>query len=151
MWNFIFKLLNSSDNARKNEVAIPLIYRLTMLVSAIVFLGIGVFCYLFSGDTSYETMVFILVFFPAVSLVILCIALFWTLWRIRFDENGFEYRNYLGIKKRYDFKDLELWEHPNLTRWKFLKSGKMVVSFTYINTNCDELIDEYLKNKKGSK
>ncbi len=73
------------------------------------------------------------------------------MWRIRFDEKGFEYRNYLGIKKRYEFKDLELWEHPNLTRWRFLKSGKRVVSFTYINTNCDELIDEYLKNKKGSK
>ena len=98
-----------------------------------------------------DSWIFGAVFCAVIGICFLCIALFWTLWRIRFDENGFEYRNYLGIKKRYDFKDLELWEHPNLTRWKFLKSGKRVVSFTYINTNCDELIDEYLKNKKGSK
>ena len=147
MWNFIFKLLNSSDNARKNEVAIPPRLKSTMLVCGIGFFVFMIIACVVKGDS----WIFGAVFCAVIGICFLCIALFWTLWRIRFDENGFEYRNYLGIKKRYDFKDLELWEHPNLTRWKFLKSGKRVVSFTYINTNCDELIDEYLKNKKGSK
>ena len=139
---------NNLYDMPEGVVGIPLVYRLIMLVSSIVFLGIGVFCYLFPSDPSYETKAFIPVFFPLVSLAIFSIFLFWTMWRICFDENGFEYRNYFGIKKRYEFKDLELWEHPKGTRWKFLKSGKRVVTFSYVNSNCDELIDEYFKSKK---
>ena len=139
---------NNRAKLKSNTVIIPLSYRIIMIAVAVVFALVGVFCCLFPEDPSFDVMVFTIVFFSMIALFLLGVFIFWSLWRIRFDDRGFEYRNYFGVKRRYLFNEVELYEHPKGSRWSFYKSRKKVVSFTYINKNYDMLLSAYDMSKK---
>lgn len=123
---------------KKNIIRIPFAFRLVMLL--VTAFGIG--C-IFLATNEDRKNVFFWLTIAIVILIPFLLFLTWTLWKIEFTDEGFTYRNFIGIKKSYKFKDLELREHPKGMKWYFYKGGKKVVCVDCYKENENELMQAY--------
>ena len=123
---------------KKNIVRIPFAFRLVMLL--VTAFGIG--C-IFLATNEDRKNIFFWLTIAIVILIPFLLFLTWTLWKIEFTDEGFTYRNFIGIKKSYKFKDLELREHPKGMKWYFYKGGKKVVCVDCYKENENELMQAY--------
>ena len=124
---------------KKNIIRIPFAFRLTMLVCSLGFVTFSILALTVKGE---EWQMGVVGFF-LIALIWFFIFLTWTLWKIEFTDEGFTYRNFIGIKKSYKFKDLELREHPKGMKWYFYKGGKKVVCVDCYKENENELMQAY--------
>lgn len=123
---------------KKNIIRIPFAFRLVMLL--VTAFGIG--C-IFLATNEDRKNIFFWLTIAIVILIPFLLFLTWTLWKIEFTDEGFTYRNFIGIKKSYKFKDLELREHPKGMKWYFYKGGKKVVCVDCYKENENELMQAY--------
>ena len=133
----------------KNVLTFPRFYRMVSL-ALFIFSVIGCVCILaFQFDEWRYTIILVCVFgLPGLTMFTM-----WSLWRVDIIEDGFVYRNYIGITRIYRYEDLEYSRHPKGLVWNFYKDGKRVLRMAYYIENgnrLDELYHKYIRklNKK---
>lgn len=78
---------------------------------------------------------------------VLLLLLYYYLWNVRFDDNEFIYRNFLGIKRKFPLKSLS-YKMTNGGYW-IKKNGKRIC-YLWMILNSDELL-KTIKNEETGK
>lgn len=139
---------NSLEVAKEGSILkIPLGYRMTGLVCFIFFTLVSVALLIFQ----FEDWPYVILFLVAFALPTFLMFLLWSLWKVEILKDGFRYRNFIGIKREYKFKDLELIQHPKGLKWYFYKDGKKVFCMAYYIENENKLARAYNKYMQKNK
>lgn len=140
----------------KQILRIPFFYRLIFLLLLIFCIAISVCLMIFQFDEWPYLIILDGVFGLPSIIAFIC----WSLWKVDILPEGFIYRNYFGIKRKYYFADLEYKMHPKGSKWYFYKSGKKIICIPYYIEGGNKLERAYKKffqkkknnnsNKNGS-
>lgn len=144
---FVVNKGEKTSSKKKNIVRIPFAFRTIMLICTLGFLAFSILALTVKGEEWQVGMFGSII----IALIWLIIFVAWTLWKIEFTEEGFTYRNFIGIKKSYKFKDLELREHPKGMKWYFYKNGKKILCVDCYKENENELMKAYYYSFYGIK
>ncbi|MGN0804791.1 MAG: DUF6560 family protein [Candidatus Coproplasma sp.] len=131
----------------KQVLRFPKIYRLVFLFLLIFCIIISIYLLVFQTD-EWPYLFILDGLFALPSLIIfIC----WSLWKVEILQDGFIYRNYFGIKRKYNFAELEYKMHSKGSKWYFYKNGKKIICIAYFIENGNKLERAYKKFNQKNK
>ena len=126
---------------------LPLFYRLVVLSLSIFCVIISIYLLIFQKE-EWPYLIILDVFFALPSMIMF---ISWSLWKVEIIQDGFIYRNYFGVKHKYNFADLEYIIHPKGAKWYFYKNGKKIICIAYYIENGNMLERAYKKFSQKNK
>ncbi|MGN0824033.1 MAG: DUF6560 family protein [Candidatus Coproplasma sp.] len=131
----------------KQILRVPTFYRLVFLFLLIFCIIISIYALIFQID-EWPYLIILDGFFALPSLIFfIC----WSLWKVEILQDGFIYRNYFGVKRKYNFADLEYKMHSKGAKWYFYKNGKKIICIAYFIENGNTLERAYKKFNQKNK
>ena len=140
----------------KRILRIPFFYRLVFLLLLIFCIAMSIYGLI----CQFDEWPYIIILDGGFGLPSIIAFTCWSLWKVEILPEGFIYRNYFGIKRKYNFADLEYKMHTKGSKWYFYKSGKIIICVAYYIEGENKLLRAYKKyvqqkkkndsNKNGS-
>lgn len=131
----------------KQVLRFPKIYRLVFLFLQIFCMIISIYGLIFQID-EWPYLIILDGGFGLPSLIIFTCC---TLWKVEILQDGFIYRNFFGIRRKYNFADLEYKVHSKGLKWYFYKNGKKIICISYYIENGNKLEKAYKKFNQSNK
>ena len=126
----------------------PKFYLYFAVAGAIVFLATGIFCLLASanmlGDEEGDEWVRLVFFFVFLAISLLCvfIILFQVNWKIEIRDKEFTFKNFLGVKRTYQFKQVKMRQGSGSV--KLYCNGKRIAVISHVQRNYKAL-EKFIK------
>lgn len=148
----ILKKQNNRKEIKKTEYKIvlrfPKFYRLVPIICGVGWILLSIFGIFAGSDDICDStdLAGVLVVFVFILLLHFSMAYCWNMWEIRIGKDELQYRNMLGIKKRYRYIELTYAYNKTASKCYFYKNGKKVFSIPYFIDGDRTLFNAYKKS-----
>lgn len=147
---FAFKLIIYKTKFKKpydgsGILRYPLPYRLAPLTSLAYFVVVTAAILIF-GDIKGDYLYLIAA--GVVVAVSLSFIIFWSIWKVAFDDNSVTYTGFFGKTRRFEYGEIELKKDYGQFGCSFYKAGEKVFDLPGFIQNGDMLVKAYQKNRE---